>query len=75
MIPAMSGDAITDWIWPVVSSGYVVVPDAGEQVWVTYENGDKDFPVWLGMTKTTEEYALRLQIVELAARVTDLEGL
>jgi len=75
MIPAMSGNAITDWIWPIVSSGYIVVPDAGEQVWVTYENGDKDFPVWMGMTKINDGYALLQQISELAARVAALEGL
>lgn len=73
MIPAMSGNAITDWIWPVVSGGYLTLPAAGEQVWISYENGDKDFPLWLGMTKIREDYDLKQQIAELSARVAALE--
>lgn len=46
MVPALSGQAISDWIWPVVRQG--VLPSAGEQVWILFENGDQDFPVWLG---------------------------
>jgi len=74
MIPAVSGNAITDWVWPVVGSGYLVVPDAGEQVWVTHENGDKDFPVWIGMTKINDEYALKQQIAQLTSQVNYLES-
>ena len=73
MIPAVSGNAITDWVWPLVSAGYLVLPDAGEQVWVTHENGDKDFPIWLGMTKDSDDYALKQQVSELTARVAALE--
>lgn len=55
-IPSQTGSAAGDWIWPVVSSGYIVTPKAGDQVWVVYENGDNEMPVWLGATKTTPTY-------------------
>lgn len=55
-IPTQSGSEITDWVWPVVPSGFLVLPKAGEQVWVTYESGDKDFPVWIGKVATTTSY-------------------
>ena len=74
LIPSISGDFVTDWVWPVVSAGYFVIPVAGEQVWISYENGDRDFPVWLGMTKINDDYALKQQIVELTARVAALES-
>lgn len=54
MIPALSGPAISDWVWPLVASGYAYIPAAGDQVWISFENGDKDFPVWLGTTQQSE---------------------
>lgn len=52
-IPQVSGNQVTDWIWPVINSGYLVVPKAGEQVWVSFEAGDKENPVWLGKAAVT----------------------
>lgn len=82
-IPTLSGDAVSDWIWPVVSSGYVVKPKAGQQVWVTFENGDRETPVWVGKTDvtatgsadTTRGYATLLERVEtLETQVVALQG-
>lgn len=55
-IPAISGDSPSDWIYPVVNCGYFVTPKAGDQVWVLFEAGDEDNPVWLGATKTSTRY-------------------
>lgn len=55
-IPTKTGKKSTDWIWPVISSGFVVRPKPGEQVWVLYEGGDENYPVWLGKTQTTSSY-------------------
>jgi hypothetical protein len=55
-IPTKTGKKATDWIWPVVASGFSVLPKPGEQVWVLYEGGDENYPVWLGKTQTTTSY-------------------
>jgi hypothetical protein len=55
-IPTKTGQGVTDWCWPVVASGFLVMPKPGEQVWVTYESGDSDYPVWLGKIATTPAY-------------------
>ena len=55
-IPTKTGQQATDWIWPVVSSGFQVLPKPGEQVWVDYEGNDENFPVWLGKTADTTSY-------------------
>lgn len=52
-VPQVFGNQVTDWIWPVVSSGFLVVPKAGDQVWVAFEGGDKENPVWLGKAAVT----------------------
>lgn len=55
-IPTKTGKQKTDWIWPVISSGFTVLPKPGEQVWVLYEGGDENYPVWLGKTANTTAY-------------------
>lgn len=55
-IPQVFGSEVTDWIWPVVSSGFVVVPNSGDQVWVAFEAGDRERPAWLGKTASTGSY-------------------
>lgn len=73
-IPSQSGSSISDWIWPCISGGYFVKPRAGDQVWVVFENGDTDTPVWLGATKEDPAYDdLLARIADLEERVTALE--
>lgn len=55
MIPRRTGASTTDWIWPVVTTGFFVLPDPGDQVWVDYEDGDLSFPVWLGRAQVREQ--------------------
>lgn len=66
-VPSQSGAGPGDWIWPCISGGYFVKPRPGAQVWVVFENGDKDTPVWLGATKEDPAYD------DLLARISDLE--
>ena len=82
VIPSQSGTALSGWIWPVVTSGYIVTPKPGEQVWVMFENGDNEAPVWIGKTavtktgisKTTVGYSTMLQRIEaLETKVKALE--
>lgn len=40
---------ITDWVWPVEPSGITTeAPSIGQGVWVSFQGGDHEFPVWHG---------------------------
>ena len=41
-----TGLQVSDWIWPVVSTGRP--PLIGTGCWVMYQGGDPEYPVWLG---------------------------
>lgn len=50
----MADDAITDWAWPCVpcggaaNQGFFFIPDEGAKVWVEFEEGCLDSPIWVG---------------------------
>ena len=53
MVPDVSNIVPTSWAMPCVpiankQSGIYVVPDIGSGVWVEFEQGDPDYPVWVG---------------------------
>lgn len=80
MIPRRTGSATTDWVWPVITTGFVVLPEPGDQVWVDYEDDDLGFPVWVGKAKVTEQHStgdvsqLLQRIASLESRVAALES-
>ncbi|HEX7048856.1 MAG TPA: phage baseplate assembly protein V [Longimicrobiales bacterium] len=49
-----SDDGVTDWAWPCVpyggapDQGFFFIPDEGAQVWVEFEEGNLDLPLWVG---------------------------
>jgi uncharacterized protein involved in type VI secretion and phage assembly len=52
-VPDVSGLVSTDWAMPCVpmagpQAGMVVVPPVGSNVWVEFEQGDPDYPIWVG---------------------------
>jgi len=48
------GAAVTDWAWPAIPIAVgVAAPDAGDNVWITFEAGDPEQPVWVGIWRTT----------------------
>jgi len=53
-VPALLGDAVTDWALPCLpcgglsNQGFFSVPAVGAQVWVEFEGGNLDFPIWTG---------------------------
>jgi Type VI secretion system/phage-baseplate injector OB domain len=52
-VPAVLGDATSGWALPCLpgagnGSGFHVVPPVGAGVWVEFEAGDPDYPVWTG---------------------------
>jgi uncharacterized protein involved in type VI secretion and phage assembly len=52
-VPAVLGDVPSSWAMPCVpaaglQSGCFIVPPIGSQVWVEFEQGDPDYPIWTG---------------------------
>lgn len=53
MVPDVSNFIPTSWAMPCVpfagiQSGVYVVPTIGAGVWVEFEQGDPDYPIWVG---------------------------
>lgn len=53
MVPAVSNVALTSWALPCfpvagIKNGMFAVPIVGSNVWIEFENGDPDFPIWTG---------------------------
>lgn len=51
--PDVLGETPSSWAMPCVpsagvQSGCFVVPPIGSQVWVEFEQGDPDYPIWTG---------------------------
>ena len=53
LVPAISGVALSSWALPClpiagIQTGVVGVPPVGAGVWIEFEGGDTDYPVWSG---------------------------
>ncbi|MBI2207271.1 MAG: baseplate assembly protein [Candidatus Rokubacteria bacterium] len=53
MVPDVSSAALSSWALPCVplagkQMGVYVVPQRGAGVWVEFEQGDPDYPIWTG---------------------------
>lgn len=74
-IPAITGDSMSEWVPPMVSGGYVVTPSPGEQVWILFEAGDVNYPLWLGSTKSLEAYDnLITRLENLESQMADVQA-
>jgi hypothetical protein len=52
-VPDVLGEIPSSWAMPCVpaagiQSGVFIVPPIGSQVWVEFEQGDPDYPIWTG---------------------------
>lgn len=47
-VPSVLGSS-TVWALPCQPAGNVTLPDAGQGVWVIFEEGNPDMPVWVGV--------------------------
>jgi len=53
MVPDVSALLPTSWALPCVplatlQGGTFVVPEIGDAIWVEFEHGDPDYPIWVG---------------------------
>ncbi len=53
IVPAVSSVALTSWAMPCfpmsgIQTGSLAVPPIGAGVWVEFEGGDPDYPIWSG---------------------------
>ena len=53
MVPDVSALALTSWCMPCVpvagiQTGVFTVPPIGAGVWIEFEQGDPDYPIWTG---------------------------
>ncbi len=53
-VPSVLGEVVTGWAMPCVpyggdaDQGFLFVPEIGAGVWVEFEEGDLEFPIWVG---------------------------
>jgi len=52
-VPDVLGEIPSSWAMPCVpaagiQSGCFIIPPIGSQVWVEFEQGDPDYPIWTG---------------------------
>ncbi len=52
-VPSVAGEIPSTWALPCVpaagiQSGIFIVPPIGSQVWIEFEQGDPDYPIWTG---------------------------
>ncbi len=52
-VPDVFGELPSSWAMPCVpaagiQSGIFIVPPLGSQVWVEFEQGDSNYPIWVG---------------------------
>jgi uncharacterized protein involved in type VI secretion and phage assembly len=52
-VPDVTGDADSGWALPCApfggsATGFFAVPSTGAGVWIEFEHGDPDYPIWSG---------------------------
>jgi uncharacterized protein involved in type VI secretion and phage assembly len=53
VVPEVSGSEATDWALPVfpfagLNHGLILIPEVGDHVWIEFEQGDPNYPIWTG---------------------------
>ncbi len=74
--PAVLGDGKTSWALPSTpyggpGVGFFAVPPTGANVWVEFEAGDPDHPIWAGCFWGTGEAPAQPAIAEMKVLKTD----
>ena len=48
-IPSILGEEHGLWALPCLPPGVLSVPDVDDEVWIAFEAGDIDRPIWIGI--------------------------
>jgi len=75
-VPAVLGDGRLSWAMPCVpyagsGVGFFSVPPVGANVWVEFEGGDTDYPIWTGGFWGTGEAPVKPAVAETKVLKTD----
>ncbi len=75
-VPAVLGEGKMSWAMPCVpyagsGVGFFAIPPVGANVWVEFEGGDPDYPVWSGCFWGSGEVPAQPAIAEMKVLKTD----
>ena len=48
MVPEVFGDDYLVWALPCIPAGKTAIPAINQRVWIAFEEGRPDYPVWIG---------------------------
>lgn len=55
--PKALGDSVSSWALPNLPPNYFTLPNKGDLVWVEFEGGERDSPVWTGVFYNPRQFA------------------
>jgi hypothetical protein len=75
-VPAVLGDGTLSWAMPSVpyagpGVGFFAIPPVGANIWVEFEGGDPDYPIWSGCFWGIGEVPALPAIAEMKVLKTD----
>ena len=75
-VPAVLGDGQMSWAMPCVpyagsGVGFFAIPPNGANVWVEFEGGDSDYPIWSGCFWGVGELPALPAVAEMKVLKTD----
>jgi hypothetical protein len=56
--PKVLGDYESNWCMPCLPYGYCALPKIGDSIWIEFEEGDPDKPIWVGVWYKETQYNL-----------------
>lgn len=54
--PRVLGEQVSGWALPCFPIGIIIPPKKDDLVWIEFEEGDKNFPIWTGLFYTTAQF-------------------
>ena len=76
-VPAVYGDGTLNWAMPCVpyagpQVGFFAIPPTGANVWVEFEQGDPDYPIWTGCFWGPKQVPASPAVAEIVTLRTEL---